>query len=98
MAWGRYYFHNLWVSETERAQGFIVFCTINGIPIVYMMFLKDLSLAGTQAFWSPPGPQGLRQRIIRNTSVSVKQEMIDKLPRFLLSLEDASYADTYINI
>ena len=75
-----------------------MFCTINGIPIVYMTFLKDCCLAGTQAFWSPPGPQGLRQGIIMNTSVSVKQEMIEKLPRFLLSLEDTSYADTYIKI
>lgn len=75
-----------------------MFCTMNGIPIVYMMFLKDCCLAGTQAFWSPPGPQGLRQGIIMNTSVSFKQEMTEKLPSFLLSLEDTSYADTYINI
>lgn len=75
-----------------------MFCTINGIPIVYMMFFKDSSLAGTQAFWSPPGPGGPRQGIIMSTSVSVKQEMIEKLPRFLLSLEDTSYADTYIDI
>ena len=33
-----------------------------------------------------------------NTSVSFKQEMIEKLPSFLLSLEDTSSADTYINI
>lgn len=63
-----------------------------------MMFFKDSRLAGTQAFWSPPGPPGPRQGIIMNTSVSVKQEMIEKLPRFLLSLGDTSYADTYTNI
>lgn len=75
-----------------------MFCTINGIPIVYTVFLKDSRLAGTQAFWSPPGPRGPRQGVIMNTSVSAKQQMIEKLPCFLLSLEDPSYADTTMNI